>query len=345
MQQQKQAMQEIEQLKGVMAQSGGDPHKAISSLLQHGTPRAIALAGQLKGLVEKPGVVPMTAHGLYEPTTGRVIPPLPAPPREFSPPETIVLQDRLRQLPPESPDRPRIEARLKYLTEREPRAEPAPHTTIIKMPSSSTGYGYYEWRSGKTIPEAPPPSSANAGVRIDMAAANQLQRQYNSSTNPWRDILGPVAVYRNARETGDTAQSTLMAAEALRRTARVGSQRFKGEVDTILGASYRGGSLVERIENFISQEVTGTPTRTTMQRLDKLIDAAETSSLEQIGNQARHYSGQAKGRNIPLQHVTGIPFIQGRKVVFPDGTFAEFKTSSEADASASKWLEANPIQK
>jgi len=46
--------QQIEALKGVMTQAGGDPAKAIPALLQLGTQPAVALAEKLKGLMPKP---------------------------------------------------------------------------------------------------------------------------------------------------------------------------------------------------------------------------------------------------------------------------------------------------
>ena len=49
-----QEQQEMAQLKGVLAQSGGDPAKAVSALLSSGSPKAVALAAQLKGLMPKP---------------------------------------------------------------------------------------------------------------------------------------------------------------------------------------------------------------------------------------------------------------------------------------------------
>ena len=46
--------QEINQLKGVVQQAGGNPEKAVQALLAHGTPKSLALAAQLKGLLPKP---------------------------------------------------------------------------------------------------------------------------------------------------------------------------------------------------------------------------------------------------------------------------------------------------
>lgn len=49
-----QAAQQERELQQVVAQAGGDPTKAMAALLQAGTPKSIALAAQLKGLMPKP---------------------------------------------------------------------------------------------------------------------------------------------------------------------------------------------------------------------------------------------------------------------------------------------------
>lgn len=49
-----QAAQQEQQLRGVMAQAGGDPAVAVKALLMQGTPRSIELATHLKSLMPKP---------------------------------------------------------------------------------------------------------------------------------------------------------------------------------------------------------------------------------------------------------------------------------------------------
>lgn len=52
--QRQQDAQEIQQMKGVVAQAGGDPARAVEALLKHGTPKSIDLASKLKALMPKP---------------------------------------------------------------------------------------------------------------------------------------------------------------------------------------------------------------------------------------------------------------------------------------------------
>lgn len=275
-------------------------------------------------------------------------------------PELALLHRYRERLPPGSPLVADVDAKIAKLTApartEDDRAEllrvaaslrapapPAPVTSlVVQDPSSPTGWSYKDGRTGQVLSQgAPAPASVNAGLRIDNTASNQLQRQYNGAVRPHVDTLGSVAAYRNARETGDNAQAMTMAAEALRRAARGGSSRFKGEVNRILGGGYGGGSLVERMDNFLNTQLTGVPSKQTVERLDRLADAAEDAILETVANQTRFYAKSASGRNLPLRQVVGDPFVQGKKVVFPDGTFATFKDDAAANAAAQKWLESN----
>lgn len=204
--------------------------------------------------------------------------------------------------------------------------------------------GIFAYKDGKAEPILGPngrPLKPTATARIDMSTANQLQRQFNAATRPSVDALGSTAIFKNARETGDTAQAATIAAEALRRSARGGNQRFSADVGRILGSGYGSGSIADRLENFISNELKGAPSATTMKKLDDLIGATEQANLEQIARWNRHYAGQATAHGIPVQNVTGAPLVEGRNVVFPEGDLVRFKTPEDAKAKAQQWLEAH----
>jgi hypothetical protein len=204
--------------------------------------------------------------------------------------------------------------------------------------------GIFAYKDGKAEPVLGPngqPLRPTATARIDMSTANQLQRQFNAATKPSMDALGSTGIYRNARETGDTAQAAMIAAEALRRSARGGNQRFSADLGRILGSGYGSGSIVDRMENFISNELKGAPSNATLAKLDALVGATEQSNLEQIGRFNKHYAGQAKAHGIPVKSVIGAPTVEGRTVVFPEGEVVRFKTPAEAAAKAEQWTEAN----
>lgn len=204
--------------------------------------------------------------------------------------------------------------------------------------------GIFAYKDGKAEPILGPngqPLKPTATARIDLTTANQLQRQFNAATRPSVDALGSTGIYRNARESGDTAQAAIVAAEALRRSARGGNQRFSADVGRLLGSGYGSGSIADRLENFISNELKGAPSDATLKKLDNLIGATEQANLEQIARWNRQYAGQAKAHGIPVQNVTGAPLVEGRNVVFPEGDMVRFKTPDEAKAKAQQWLDAN----
>lgn len=186
-----------------------------------------------------------------------------------------------------------------------------------------------------------PAGAATVDIRAENTAANQLQRQFNADVRPSIEQLGPVSIYRQARASGDTAQVATVAADMIRRASRAGNARFKGEVGSLLGSGYGSGSIADRVENFVSQELAGTPSANTLAKLDSLMNSIEQGSLEQIATQTSTYAGRAKARGLSIGKVTGSPFIRGTTVIAPDGTIARFKSAAEAKAAAQKWIEEN----
>lgn len=188
-----------------------------------------------------------------------------------------------------------------------------------------------------------PVSTANADVRIDNSRAAQIQRQYTTASNPTFESLNQLSLYKQFRNEGDFAQAATMAAEALRRAARSGSQRFKGDAGSLLGSGYGSGNLADRLENYISQEFSkgGGPTKETLAKVDRLVGAAEAANFDNLANTTKRFAGQAQGQNLSLRNAIGVPFVSGTHVVFPDGVHANFSDSQTAQARAQQWLESN----
>jgi len=189
-----------------------------------------------------------------------------------------------------------------------------------------------------------PAGAANIQIRNDNSRAAQIQRSLTTSTKPARESLDSIELYRNFRDQGDFAQAGIMAAEALRRSARSGGTRFKADANAMLGSGYGSGNIVDRLENFASQEFSrgGGPTKDTLAKLDKLIGASEDAALENIARQNKYFASQVKGQpGVSLKNAIGAPFVSGSKVIFPDGTLATFKDAKMAEERAQQWLEAN----
>src|SRR3990167_82123 len=177
------AAQEGQQIKGVLAQTGGDPTKAIEALLRAGTPASLGLAAKLQGMLPKPATDRVVSPGgaLVDPT-GKVKYQAPFKPDEpAASPEFIRLQNAAQQYPEGHPLRAQIEARIRMMTQRQPGV-------TVNMPASSdTVRGedgkFYKFRVGKdgkaeAIPLAdaqgnplrPPESPAAAKSAAELAA-------------------------------------------------------------------------------------------------------------------------------------------------------------------------------
>ena len=133
--------QEMEQLKPILQQFGGDPEKAIRALIATGNQKAAELAVKLKGMMPKPAEPFSLSQGQrrFNPQ-GQVIAEMPAAPQRplaDTRPEVLRLSEALEGLPLDHPTRPRIEARLKYLGEGEPKAEREKWSDPYKGPGGS----------------------------------------------------------------------------------------------------------------------------------------------------------------------------------------------------------------
>lgn len=189
-----------------------------------------------------------------------------------------------------------------------------------------------------------PIGAANIQARVDSSRAAQIQSRYSTVAKPIIDSLNSAQMYREFRSAGDFAQAGEMAAEALRRAARGGTARFKGEAGKLLGSGYGSGNIVDRVENYISKNFTpgGSPTKSTLAELDKLIEATENAGFENLARASKFFAAQVKGQpGMKLTNAIGAPFVSGVNVVFPDGTFAKYSNPNAADSAAQKWMESN----
>jgi hypothetical protein len=115
-----QQQRQEQELRQVLAESGGDVEKAMAAALKSGN---VAAAARLAPVVEakrKQGAgQPIGAGGLRLPD-GTIIPPSPRPERPQAQPEIVLLQRYLETLPPDSPYRTGIQARIDKLTRDAP---------------------------------------------------------------------------------------------------------------------------------------------------------------------------------------------------------------------------------
>lgn len=180
MQKEQQQQQEIQQLKSVMQQSGGSPEKAISALLQHGTPNAIHLASQLKGLVAKPDLKPMGAHGLYDPATGTTIPPPAVDPKVSESPLAKLWREKAA-LPPGDPRHADYVDAIKKASTHQPAVNV--YSTNLTPAVNERGEPVFVQPSGRpgvdprVVPGIKPPPTPGERKDAAVAAENELTIQ------------------------------------------------------------------------------------------------------------------------------------------------------------------------
>ena len=222
-QQEQRTQQEVDAIKGVMSQNSGNPQAQLQGLLNLGTPTAAAMAQQLKGMIPKPAEPYTLAPGGQRRGVNNEIlaeaPMRPTQPREFAPPEIVRLQQTLDKLPPDSPMRGALSARIKMLTER-------PAGVTVNMPQSSDlmqkpDGSYVRVRIGKNgaVEEVPlgnvqPPKSASERAAEAKAAAAQAEDTATVESVRQRvakmsaliqgntGVVGPAGI---ARRMGETA--------------------------------------------------------------------------------------------------------------------------------------------
>ena len=216
-----------------------------------------------------------------------------------------------------------------------------PHPVVGVDENGNQVVNFVRPSQGQTSLTTKPVGTASLGLKDENIGTRQIRGKWSTETKPERDALVTANKYENFRATGDNAQAMQAAENTLRTAMRGGSQRFKGEADKILGTGYGGGSVPERIANFLSTEMVGTPTANTIAKLDALIAASKESAIENFAERTKFYASQAKGSGWSLRKSLGDPNIFGNTVVFPDGTRAKYPNAEAAQKDAMRWVQEN----
>ena len=177
-----------------------------------------------------------------------------------------------------------------------------------------------------------------------VSGANAAARTaYNSDIKPMHNVLSEATTYHGLRATGETAGAARLAAGILDRSVREGSRMLKDQLEITLGTGFTGGSLDERMANFLSQWGKGGPTSEHLQTLDKLMNSVSRSAVNNIATRTKFHAGQI--RAIPgasVYRAIGQPRIYAvanrHLVVTPDGETREFETEAKAKNAVRKWI-------
>jgi hypothetical protein len=144
-----------------------------------------------------------------------------------------------------------------------------------------------------------PPSVLNQ----DRADVRSLSGEFERVVKQPRQSMEAHNTYAAARASGDFSQASQAMALAVQQMSRTGNRVFKGEAEKILGGGYGGGTVFERLSNFLSTEfASGTPTNETLGKLDKLAAALNSAAVLSLAEETKRIADKAKARRF-----TGMP--------------------------------------
>ena len=182
-----QAQQEQQQLKGVLAQAGGDPAKAVVALLQAGTPQSIELASKLKGMMPKPAE-PYTLGNQRRGPNNELLAEAPMRPQEQSP--LARAQAERVAMPENDPRIPAMDNYIRKLSETPKQISPtvinqAPVTPVtIQDPNDPNSTIVIDGRTRRVLGKGPKMTEAGkidaktqlsmTGLGADLQSAEDL---------------------------------------------------------------------------------------------------------------------------------------------------------------------------
>lgn len=139
--------------------------------------------------------------GLRMPDGTIIAPPeRPAAPKEFAPPELLVLTDRLAKLPAGDPTRPYVEARIKYLTERQDRQPPQEPAPVVQ--TDEEGNVHFFDRKGNLLRTVPKGGKPSAEYAKRQAAQRKLQVDLNAAIGELEKAVAPGGLIEKSTGSG-----------------------------------------------------------------------------------------------------------------------------------------------
>lgn len=196
-------------------------------------------------------------------------------------------------------------------------------------------------RTGRTLAQDVEPAGAvTLDIRDKQINRRQIAGQYAQETRMERNSLAALQNYERARASGDNGQAAQWASQTVRAAIGMGSARFRGDAEKLLGQGYGSGSIIERLGNFLNTEAVGMPSPKTMEKLDNLVKAARVAAMDNLSMRTQFHANRASGLGLSLKETLGEPFVSGTYVVFPNGTLANFPSAKAANEAKAKWREA-----
>ena len=154
----RQAMQQEQEIRGVLAQAGGDPAKAVQALLSNGSPKAVEMAAHLKGMIPKPAEPYTLAPGAQRrDANNALLAEAPMRPDREQPQSNLArLRAEKAALPPGDPGHKEYADAIIKESQTARQIAPPPH----QAPIVNTADGIFERRTGGLVPLVNPATGA-----------------------------------------------------------------------------------------------------------------------------------------------------------------------------------------
>lgn len=345
-----------QQLRQVLAQSGGDPAKAIPLLIESGNIQgARTLADLLKDQRPQRTTVAPGSTVLEGDKPIYTAPAAPQRPMVVAPGATVLGANNAPVYT--APDRPvkdegawgepynmggamvqknTVTGQVRQSVARPPQTNitnnPAPHFERTVDDSGNVSVHAFG-RDGKLINSTQPGGKTPSFLSNENVRERQLATQLERVKAPHLEVLNAYQRYEGIRATGDNAQANQFLAQQMMKMATTGQRVIpKAELERILGSGELGNDWVGRAANMVSQMVSGVRTPTIDRRLNELADAMARSSADRIGQEIHNTRARTPPGVDPARVVGSKPTIYGRFIVTPTGKVHAFASSAEAQA-------------
>jgi hypothetical protein len=173
-----------------------------------------------------------------------------------------------------------------------------------------------------------PISVFNAGEIDDRQARKALEDRIK----PHQPVLDNYTKYQMAVATGDNSQVNLARAQIVEQMIRGGRKELKGDINAMLGSTFRGESIDQRLTNFVSQLTTGTVSDDILKKLDALVASQAKASMKRIHDEMQTETQKIKANKRDSERIVA-PRVYGDVIIWPDVGARRYKTMVERDAA------------
>lgn len=336
--------EEMERVKELVAQSGGDPTKAIEALNSIGNLKAMRIAAELQRSLPKP----------VKPELVDVQTPQGPMQRWVTPGESTGVDVGIKPVDPAAKER--IQAQIALARERSEdrrltreenlaaRKELIRLTASLRQPPQDRpvsivgddGAARLVRQSNVAAWEGKTPAASSLGgiLNSQTVRERQLSTKFLDSIKPYQETMKSYQNFEEMRKTGDNSQANQLLAQQLVDMGRRGTRALpKAELERILGSGDLGNDWIGRAGNMLTQMAAGVRTPSIDKRFNDLADAMAHAAAKRISQEIQNTRARTPA-GMNAENVVGkSPVIYGKFIITPRGKIHEFGSADEAQAA------------